>query len=712
MSESRKQLQINVAPADFVRTVIVPVFRARWRWLIFVPFCVASLTAIYSLMVNEEYQSSAKLIVVPPKYREQQTLLPESFSMRTYSELFSSQDLVQDLLERLRLCNRAINAIKKEYPKLDWTYSKKNRSFIAEGFKKAASLTVDEMMKIAGCSHDDALFLVGGRSPDGERGYKGLDATDWIGAYLFEHKELEQTKVEEFAKTISVKLVVEEDTPYGTSYAPVLTIATKANTAKGVKLKTGILAELFLERSRLVTAENTKDAVEAVSSAFIQAATDAWMAGDAIRRYKEHNPIELVQKQLESLNQVLLGGSEQYRDPTTNELVYQPSALAELKQLERLIEKKRKSLDQLTKELEELRLPNGEWVGAMRTHLDPKEALQSIAGEISAASRQGTFLLLGVLRSKDGVWRALEALREFEERTGYETELARMNDEIANLNTLRKGVIQSQSELKAWEHRLAAETAIQGNIQSIVELKGQVPLEAITPLLGKVTSAEDLKNLGKLSYEQEVFSPEYEELGIRIVQSGGQLAYFQAMNAAQQAALTVKEEEVRGLQLQLSLWREQKSILTQAVEEARKAHNEQYIEFIETQNLHQATEKELARNLTVRNALEAKIEEFVGEVQELMNQVETMKVDITDLERREASMQEAYNLVSDRYKEAQMQRSSQIQDVRLVSKAVEPDLRIKPKRTSMVLMAGALSFFAMCFLVLVADRLGFYPVTG
>ncbi|HNT35749.1 MAG TPA: Wzz/FepE/Etk N-terminal domain-containing protein, partial [bacterium] len=591
MTEPHVETRKNGVPADFVRTVMIPVFRARWRWIVFVPFCVAVLTAIYSLIINEEYQSEAKLIVVPPKYREQQSLLPEQFSMKTYSELFNSPDLVQDLLDRLRLSSRAIQAIRKSYPDLDWAHQKKNRDFVAEGFKKADSLTVEEMLRITGCSMDEALFLTGGRSAAGERTYQGLTATDWIGADLFDERELQETKLEEFAKTISVKLVVEEDTPYGTTYAPVLTISTKANSAKGVKLKTGILADLFLERARLVTAENTKEAVESVSSAFVQAATDAWGAGNAIREYKANNPIELVQKQLDSLNQVLLGGSEQYRDPTTNELVYQPSALAELKQLERLIEKKRKSLDQLAHELDELRKPTGEWVGAMRTYLNPDEALQSLAGDIESASRQGKFLLLGVLRSKEGVWRALASLEEFEERTGYEMELSRLTDELINLNTLRKGVVQSQSELKAWEQRLASEESIREGMKSVVELKGQIPLEAITPLLNKVDSSKDVETLGKLTYEQEVFSPEYEELGAKLVNSTGQRAYFKAMNEAQQAALAAKEQEVMELQKKLTLWREQKSILTHAVEEARKAHNQQYIEFIETQTLHQNTEK-------------------------------------------------------------------------------------------------------------------------
>jgi len=272
--------------------------------------------------------------------------------------------------------------------------------------------------------------------------------------------------------------------------------------------------------------------------------------------------------------------------------------------------------------------------------------------------------------------------------------------------------MKSESLLKSLEEKLASEREIQKRIQSILPLKTEVPLGAVMPILERISSPDEIKKLEHFTLNRETFSPEYAQLGGQIVQTEALLASTSAEYASQRAILEEKEQTVQELQLQVAVWQEQKATLIASVEAAREAHAGQFKDFIDTQNLYQTTEKELDRDLAVQEALQGKIDEFTDEVKRLMNEAEEMKLTLEDLERREASLKDAFALASQRYKEAQMQRSSQVQDVRLVGQPIEPDLRIKPKRTYMALTAGILCFFGLCFLVLVADRLGLYPIAA
>lgn len=710
MNSNKNQRPCDDGMVNTLHNFIIPVIRARIWWIIVVPFVVGVLAGLSTYLMGEVYRSSAKLIVVPPKYREEQTLLPEQFSMKTYESLLNSSELAYELLQYLKLSKRTITALQSKYPDQDWTIKSDEREFLADGYRFAVSLSAPEIAGIVGCTTPQAEFMAGRPAQANQPSLEGFSAHDWVGAAQFKIEALEEAKLEMFQKSIHVDLLVEEDTPYGTTYSPVLTIAADAGTPKGAKLKTDILANIFLERARLITSMNTKDTVDAISEGFIQAASDVLRAGQAIQQYKQANPLELIEKEIEAKNQILLGGAEQYRDPTTGEMVYQPSAVAEYKQVERLIEKKKNTIKRLKEELGIL-ADNGDWIGTLDSTNDITVDYQETKAQIQQAISEENILALNVLRSKRNLLKAMIDLNDFVSKTQLEIEQQRLQNELQTLDILRQDYAQTEMKAKSLAQQLVKLTEMKGQIKQVIELKDEVPFEAILSLMEKAQTAQQLQQIGEFSINREALTPEYESLGAEMVLVESELSAVDAKLTEQQRIIDSKQQLVRELNSNVSRWNEQKTALVNSLEALQEAHQEQLKQYIETLDLYQNTTRELERDIAVVTGLEQKVNEFTEEIEGLMDQAEKMRVELEDLERREESLKEAFALVSDRYKEAQMERSSTIQDVRLVGEPVEPDLRLKPKRRNIAMMAFAFSFAAILFLVLVADRLRIYPVT-
>jgi len=87
-------------------TFVEVIIKRKLFIFVFVFFCVV-ITAIFSLLVDKVYQSTAVILLSPPAFRDVESdvgeLAPKSLSVKTYKDILLNDSILSELREKLNL---------------------------------------------------------------------------------------------------------------------------------------------------------------------------------------------------------------------------------------------------------------------------------------------------------------------------------------------------------------------------------------------------------------------------------------------------------------------------------------------------------------------------------------------------------------------------------------------------------------------------------
>ena len=503
---------------------------------------------------------------------------------------------------------------------------------------------------------------------------------------------LKKLKVETLQKSMKTKVVIEEKGLNEKSYSPMVKLIVQAETPKLAAEIANTWAEIFVEQNGKLTNNATELSYDFMTGQFSLTTTELFAAEEDLRMYKDNTKLDLLKSQIAS------------------EITKLESYRANLTDMKYEYDTKSKRLERLQKILDAQEI-DGNWIGNIRANMSYADFLQEKKSfENKSIDLAFNEIRRQVLNAKGALILGQEQMNNFLETHKIEmmhTQFALQNAELVDTRVeLTKDLVRMQSLDSSVQ---AIRDAIQLQDKYII-LKKSITDEALWNNLINSTSTTrlDPNKLAQLKLETEEINPIYLGLVKQLVDQEVELNTIRPKLKSQQEKIINLDTVVRILDTQYHDNLNQRDRLMNQYSMASVGYDFVAGKYNQTKSDYIALDLEV-------DQIKAKLAQTMSQVSDLDNKSKLIQSLIYEGEitqqqkvRVVTTISTTYDMISREVEKARLAKSNEISDLKIASRAVEPQQRIWPRRsiiTGLAFMAGLL----LSFLVFLVQDLFFPP---
>lgn len=334
----------------FVRRV------TRYAPLVFTGATVCALFAAFWLVfvVEEVYESSATLVVLPPPYQTASEVFPPALSVQSLRTLARSPHVLRETRRVAGELRRLTDALRK-----------------AEG--KDALNKPDAKQKLVELATSNSVPV----STLTKNMLPSFAPSDFEGAAELDVREL---VLEDLIRAARVVVEIEKETNLIQDYKPLITLFASANTAKAAAALVNIWSEVFSRHVESIVESRDADIISELEESYRAAGDNQREAGRLLVEHLRAHPVALWQQRLAGEMTALFSGD------ATSVVGLWAHAAAERARHHAAVEQLQALRDALTTD-------DGLWIAAQpagRSGEDVQAALAEQSAEIKARLEQTT----------------------------------------------------------------------------------------------------------------------------------------------------------------------------------------------------------------------------------------------------------------------------------------------------------------------------------
>lgn len=511
--------------------------------------------------------------------------------------------------------------------------------------------------------------------------------------------KLKNITFEDLQKTMKTKLTIEETGINQRSYSPVISLIVQGKSPKEAADIANTWAEVFLEKNKQINNVETEESYDFLTEQFSQTTSSLVEAEEKLKVFKDSHDLEVVKEQIANLQKKLYGeetvssGGEKGLITVYNDLKYD-------------LDTKIARLNRLIKQVDAQEF-NGSWIGFVQPDMTLENyAKQTIMLFTKKLDPALGFIRQDVLNAKENLIRSQEEMRKFLDEHKVEIikqQFLQQNQELAD----------GQIELSRDEVRLqsieVSISAIQNQLESqdkYITLEKGIPDQALwNHISSGTTTQEDLQKLAHLKVESQEVNPIYLALVRQLVDLQVESSTLKPKNESLREKLVTMDSTVRALDTLLTDYDNQKTRLENQLEIAKKNYDTMVNNYQNLKSDLEAAQSDVDILHTKVKETETNIQSLEGQLKSLLTRQYQGEMELGQTERQVAYYKTTYELLADKVEKAKIAKAEIIENIKLASRAVEPEKRIWPKRSLIVLFAGLAGFLLTCLFAILREAI-------
>jgi uncharacterized protein involved in exopolysaccharide biosynthesis len=639
------------------------IFSYWWknRWQILKILAIATIAfAVVLLLIPARFKAQATVIVLPPRFLPEVRTQP--LTVTTVRSLLESGELLQQVIDRLRLCKRLLE-------------------------NKFSGIPDDAALKqVAGAKPEAVAAYLGIRDDDLSNYFSGHSTEELRGLLDFKDSDLQDMTVDDLSQLLSSEDTIEKKTASDLTFSPLVKLFAISDSGRKAQVLANTWATLFEKKYDQLTREKTTQQFNSIFKQQEQSQTELQDIQTTIVEYKKKNQMELLQNQIDE-------NTQDYRN-FSQQLVVKQASLDRLRgRLTRL--------QTLVSAMES----NGIWVGRIHTGNTTGPLTLSV-GEAFASQAASEILALAKADADTTVPTAqlykrirAETLRSAERLTSAIAEATEFNRRSPiqlmerNLDQIQKDYLEASSRLRI--ATLRAETLRQtlakldetlSNTQQYLTLSTALPEEAVGTAMAQ-GRREEIPAMAKVQFQRQEINPVWQQLQVQRATAAQELDTVKGEVSELTKVLPERQVELRDLQNDLYQARQAEVSIRENVDRWQKNNQELFRNYVEMRNEISNTSQDIAlleqevRSLTDSTATSQQ------QVQDYQQRYDKASADLQVYELRQRAVQRNADLLLQKVQEAQIAVREEVSDVSVAARAVAPERHYFPQRTIFLLIA-------------------------
>jgi uncharacterized protein involved in exopolysaccharide biosynthesis len=518
--------------------------------------------------------------------------------------------------------------------------------------------------------------------------YQNLLMTKDMAKQIIDRLKLKNMKIEQLLESLKTEVVMEERGLNQRSYSPIIKLIARGKTPQQAALIANTWAELFVEQNGMLTSRESELSYDFLTSQFTQTTTALQEAEAQMKQFRDTSKLEMVKSEMNNK----LAKLESYRGTFTDLKYELDTKTAQLTQLKKKISAQEE---------------NGAWIGIIRADNPAEEFSQQTArlAKIPLDS-SSLFLRNEVLEAKWNFISAQENLRMFLENNKIEM--------IRNMFQQRnKELVDAQIELAKDDVRLVSLDSslrvLQGQLAKIdkyIVLKKGMTDEALwNKYAMETSSSKENDDMARMKIETQEINPVYQGMVKQIVDLEVEFNTLKPKRESLRDKIIATDKTVKELDTQLN-----------NIEIKQKRLENQYAiastNYKQIQNQYTQLKNELLTTQLSVDMIQGKLAETMKAVSNLNDTVQGLlatsyegELQEDQLSRNITTFRSTFDMLSKEVENAKIAKANEISDLKIATRAVEPQKRISPKRTLMTLTAFVAGFLVTFFFCLIQEFL-------
>lgn len=515
-------------------------------------------------------------------------------------------------------------------------------------------------------------------------------------------------------------LKVETETPTRVTFSPLLKLIAQADRPADAMLLANLWCLELVERAEETTSSTTKDNVASITNRHRIASEKLKQAEKRLTDFNKKNQLDVKKEKLNQKVALLYGKAIRYSDLTTGEPQIQLAAQQELETLKTAIQTQKSRLEAFDIQVSAMENENGNWAGLIidnetrnffeQTNEDEiknmiiafVERLKEKYPETKPGFSNDPMYVRNVdagsirkniLCSVRQLVQAQKRLADFKDSTQYDVKKQILESRISTIKKKTDEIDDARIRAASLEETLQLVDTLMKIIPEKIGLSKLIPMEVF------LERSPD-KNV---SYEEDVINPYFEALSKPIAElrrdynlykgkADSGAAEYEKLKAELQAAYS----ESYRLDDQLEIF--------EGIEKAAKDNYDSLREqYVNTKLLMQETQQSLGANTKQLSGLTERIEVFNSEITSLESEIQELTREQETLQREVDSQNESYQIAQVQMKQARFEESDATQELRINTRAVEPEEKVAPRRKLIVIVAFMLAFMFACIATVLQD---------
>lgn len=518
--------------------------------------------------------------------------------------------------------------------------------------------------------------------------YQNLLMSKDMAKQIIDRLKLKDTKIEQMMQSMKTEVVMEERGLNMRSYSPIIKLIAKGDSPKQAALIANTWAELFVEQNGMLTSRESELSYDFLTSQFTQTTTALQEAESQMRAFRDSSKLELVKSEMNSK----LSKLEGYRANFTDIKYELDTKTAQLIQL-------RKKIDAQEE--------NGTWIGIIKAENPADEFSQQTARLAKVQlDPSAMFLRNEVLEAKWNLISAQESLRMFLENNKIEM--------IRNMFQQRnKELVEAQIELARDDIRLVSlDSSLRvlqdqlSKVDKYIILKKGITDEALWNRYNSgTTTNKEMDSLAGMKIETQEINPVYQGM---IKQTVDMEVEFNTLKPKRDSLRdkivttdrTVKEldTQLNNVEIRLRRLQSQYTVASTNYRQLLNKYTEVKSEMLSTQMSVDIIQSKLSETLKTVNGIN-------DSVQTLFATSYEGEMEQDQLARNVSTFRSTFDLLAKEVEKAKIAKANEISDLKIATRAVEPQQRISPKRSLITLTALIAGFMVTFFFCLMQEFL-------
>jgi uncharacterized protein involved in exopolysaccharide biosynthesis len=518
--------------------------------------------------------------------------------------------------------------------------------------------------------------------------YQNLLMSKDMAKQIINRLKLKNVKIEQLMESLKTEVVMEERGLNQRSYSPIIKLVARGKTPQQAALIANTWAELFVEQNGMLTSRESELSYDFLTSQFSQTTTALQDAESQMKALRDSTKLEMVKSEMSNK----LSKLEGYRANFTDIKYDLDTKTAQLTQLKKKINAQEE---------------NGAWIGIIRAENPADEFSQQTARLAKIPiDPSSLFLRNEVLEAKWNFISAQENLRMFLENNKIEM--------IRNMFQQRnKELVDAQIELARDDVRLVSLDSslrvLQGQLAKIdkyiVLKKGMTDDALWSKYASGTTSAKEADDIARMKIETQEINPVYQGMVKQTVDLEVEFNTLKPKRDSLRDKIIATDKTVKELDTQLN-----------NIEIKEKRLENQYAvastNYKQIQNQYTDLKNELLSTQINVDSIQGKLTETMKAVQNLNDSVQGLlatsyegELQEDQLSRNITTFRSTFDMLAKEVENAKIAKANEISDLKIASRAVEPQQRISPKRTLMTLTAFIAGFLVTFFFCLIQEFL-------
>jgi len=518
--------------------------------------------------------------------------------------------------------------------------------------------------------------------------YQNLLMSKDMAKQIINRLKLKNVKIEQLMESLKTEVVMEERGLNQRSYSPIIKLVARGKTPQQAALIANTWAELFVEQNGMLTSRESELSYDFLTSQFSQTTTALQDAESQMKALRDSTKLEMVKSEM------------------SNKLTKLEGYRANFTDIKYDLDTKTTQLIQLKKKIS-AQEEKGAWIGIIRAENPADEFSQQTARLAkSQIDPSSLFLRNEVLEAKWNFISAQENLRMFLENNKIEM--------IRNMFQQRnKELVDAQIELSRDDVRLVSLDSslrvLQGQLAKIdkyiVLKKGMTDDALWSKYASGTTSPKEADDIARMKIETQEINPVYQGMVKQTVDLEVEFNTLKPKRDSLRDKIIATDKTVKELDTQLN-----------NIEIKERRLENQYVvastNYKQIQNQYTDLKNELLSTQINVDSIQGKLTETMKAVQNLNDSVQGLlatsyegELQEDQLSRNITTFRSTFDMLAKEVENAKIAKANEISDLKIASRAVEPQQRISPKRTLMTLTAFIAGFLVTFFFCLIQEFL-------